>query len=79
VNAAQVSSSRRTDLAARGIGSILGAQSNQTEDARTHTMGRGDVKSRQGKIRRGSYGKRRPKPKVARAAKKSAGKAATPA
>ena len=35
-------------------------------------MGRGDVKSRQGKIWRGSYGKRRPKPSKSKGAKKSA-------
>jgi ribosomal small subunit protein bTHX len=36
-------------------------------------MGRGDVKSRQGKIWRGSYGKRRPKPLKSTAPKGSKG------
>jgi ribosomal small subunit protein bTHX len=39
-------------------------------------MGRGDVKSRQGKIWRGSYGKRRLKPKEKRNAATMAGKKA---
>jgi ribosomal small subunit protein bTHX len=39
-------------------------------------MGRGDVKSRQGKIWRGSYGKWRPKPSKARNAKTAASKKA---
>jgi 30S ribosomal protein S31 len=39
-------------------------------------MGRGDKKSRQGKIWRGSYGKRRPKPNKKKSAKKPAPAAA---
>jgi ribosomal small subunit protein bTHX len=33
-------------------------------------MGRGDVKTKAGKIRRGSFGKSRPRPEKVRAAKK---------
>lgn len=39
-------------------------------------MGRGDKRTKKGKITRGSYGNSRPKPGVIAKAKKEAGKAA---
>ncbi len=41
-------------------------------------MGKGDQRSRRGKIHRGTFGKRRPKPKLHRA-RPNAGAEATPA
>jgi ribosomal small subunit protein bTHX len=63
-------------LAVRDDRSMLCARTTGNRHARTCTMGRGDIKSRQGKIFHGSHGKRRPKSKRRRAAMKLKKKAA---